>query len=120
LKEANYGGTIRLGAWPAKIKVKTKLEKAYREYPNENYRLPTVAERHRHRYEFNNDYRERFEQAGLIASATSPDGKLVEAIEIVDHPFFVGVQYHPEYKARPLSPHPLFLAFLKAALEHAK
>ena len=120
LKDANYGGTIRLGAWPAKIKVKTKLEKAYREYPNENYRLPTVAERHRHRYEFNNDYRERFEQAGLIASATSPDGKLVEAIEIVDHPFFVGVQYHPEYKARPLSPHPLFLAFLKAALEHAK
>jgi len=120
LADANYGGTIRLGAWPAKIKTGTKLEKAYLEYPNENYSLPIVEERHRHRYEFNNDYKERLEKAGFMASATSPDGKLVEAIEITDHPFFVGVQYHPEYKARPLSPHPLFLAFLKAALEHAK
>lgn len=117
---SNYGGTIRLGAWPAKIKTGTKLAQAYLKYPNENYHLPVIEERHRHRYEFNNHYKERLEKAGFIASATSPDGRLVEAVEIVDHPFFVGVQYHPEYKARPLSPHPLFLAFLKAALEHAK
>jgi CTP synthase len=74
-----------------------------------------IQERHRHRYEFNNLYRKKFEGKGLIISGTSPDGKLVEAIELKNHPFFVGVQFHPEYKSTPLNPHPLFKAFIKAA-----
>ena len=115
LKQRRYGGTIRLGAWPAKIKPKTKLEQAYKQFPNTHFVLPIVQERHRHRYEFNSKYLSEFEKNGMIASAKSPDGKLVEAIELLDHPFFVGVQYHPEYKSRPLSVHPLFLAFISKA-----
>jgi CTP synthase len=118
LKNKQYGGTIRLGAWPAKVKEGTKLWHAYEKYTNSQFTLPIVAERHRHRYEFNSEYLERFEKAGFIASATSEDGKLVEAMELVDHPFFVGVQYHPEFKARPMSPHPLFLAFMEAAIKN--
>lgn len=106
LKKHQYGGTIRLGNWPCKIKKGTKLAEIYKQ--------DLVNERHRHRYEFNNDYRERLEKAGLIISGTSPDGKLVEAIELVDHPFFIGTQFHPEYIARPLRPHPIFLAFIEA------
>ena len=120
LIRGNYGGTIRLGAWPAKIRKGTKLEKAYVDYPNNNFKLPVVYERHRHRYEFNNTYQEMYEKAGFIAAATSPDDQLVEAIELKSHPFFIGVQYHPEYKSRPLAPHPLFLAFVKAAVEHKR
>lgn len=120
LARKQYGGTIRLGGWPAEVQKGTKLWQAYEKYDNENFELPVVKERHRHRYEFNREYLGRFEKAGLVASAISPDKKLVEAIELKDHPFFVGVQYHPEFKSRPLSPHPIFLAFIEAALEQKK
>ena len=108
IKSKRFGGTIRLGAWPLKIKKGTLLEKIYR-------KNLVLNERHRHRYEFNNKYRERFEKAGFVISGTSPDGNLVEAIELKGHKFFVGTQYHPEYISRALSPHPLFVKFLEAA-----
>ena len=101
------GGTLRLGTYPAKLKAKTTTAKAYGE--------KQVDERHRHRYEYNNAYREDLEKAGLTVSGESPDGTLVEIVEITDHPFFVGVQFHPEFQSRPLKPHPLFRAFVKAA-----
>lgn len=116
LKKRQYGGTIRLGAWPTVIKKNTLLWQIYKDYKNENYRLPVVYERHRHRYEFNTKYYHQFEKNGAVFSAASPDGKLIEAIELKDHPFFLGVQYHPEFKSRPLSPHPIFLAFIKACM----
>ena len=109
LAKHQYGGTIRLGAWPCKILPGTKLSKAYG-------KTGIISERHRHRYEFNNAYHQRFESAGLKISGVSPDGKLVEAIEIPNHPFFIGTQFHPEYKSRPISPHPIFSAFVKACL----
>ena len=109
IKEKGYGGTIRLGGWPCLLKPKTHLAKAYEHFTSQKI----VSERHRHRYEFNNDYREVFENLGLTISGTSPDGKIVEAIEISNHPFFIGVQFHPEYISRPLSPHPLFTEFIK-------
>lgn len=107
LKKKQYGGTIRMGNWPCKLIKDTIVSKAYGSQKN-------VQERHRHRYEFNSSYRKKMEGRGLTISGTSPDGKLVEAIEIADHPFFVGVQFHPEYKSQPLNPHPLFVAFIKA------
>jgi len=82
------------------------------------YRKPIITERHHHRREFNNLYREQLSEAGMIISGTSPDGQLVEAVELADHPWFVGVQFHPEFKSRPTLPHPLFVAFVEAALEH--
>jgi len=109
LKKKQYGGTIRLGAWPCKLNPKSKVAKMYGQ--------TRISERHRHRYEFNNKYRARMEKKGLTIAGTSPDGKLVECISIEDHPFFVGTQYHPEYKSRPLDPHPLFVAFVKACLK---
>ena len=125
-----YGGTIRLGSWPCKLTPKTKLFDAYKKYGEDkeapwnvennfkNIKYETkekiVFERHRHRYEVNNDYREQLERAGLKISGTSPDGKLVEAIELTNHPFFVATQFHPEYISRPLHPHPIFMAFMKA------
>ncbi|MFA7088012.1 MAG: CTP synthase [Patescibacteria group bacterium] len=109
IKEKGYGGTIRLGGWPCLINQGTHLSKAYSKFTKEKI----VSERHRHRYEFNNDYRDMFEKLGLKIAGTSPDGKIVEAIEISGHPFFIGVQFHPEYISRPLSPHPLFTEFLK-------
>lgn len=115
LEEHNFGGTIRLGAYPAVVKSGTKLSRAYQKFANNHYTLPIIKERHRHRYEFNNKYLTQFEKNGMIASATSPDGQLVEAIELSNHPFFIGVQFHPEYKSRPLSVHPLFLAFIEVA-----
>lgn len=130
LAKKQYGGTIRLGSWPCQIKEGTLLDKIYQEYgtdpkaPWHSDRGAVTApegtpnviyERHRHRYEFNNEYREKFEKAGFIISGTSPDGKLVEAIELKNHPFFLGTQFHPEYIARPMTPHPIFLAFVKAA-----
>lgn len=108
IKNKRYGGTIRLGAWPLKIKKGTLLYKIYG-------KDTVFTERHRHRYEFNNKYRSLFEKAGFVISGTSPDGKLVEAIEIKKHKFFLGTQYHPEYISRLLSPHPIFVSFLKAA-----
>lgn len=113
IAEKGYGGTIRLGGWPCRLHPGTRLASAYAKYTKNK----TVSERHRHRYEFNNDYRTRFEELGLIVAGTSPDNQIVEAIELKDHPFFVGVQFHPEYISRPLAPHPLFVAFVKASLE---
>ena len=112
LAKKEYGGTIRLGAWPCKLKPKTKIAKAYRKL--------NISERHRHRYEFNQKYRKAMEKEGLIVSGISPDGKLVEAIELKKHPFFIGVQFHPEYKSRPFAPHPLFKEFVYACLNHQK
>lgn len=106
LEMHQYGGTIRLGAWPCKIKKGTLLDKIYKK--------EEVSERHRHRYEVNNEFREQLEKAGLVICGTSPDGKLVEAVELKNHPFFVGTQFHPEYISRPLSPHPIFIEFVRA------
>ena len=114
LEKHQYGGTIRLGAWPCRILKRSLLYKAYRDGLCEGDSF-TVNERHRHRYEFNNKYLKQFEKEGMKISGVSPDGKLVETVEIPNHPFFVGTQFHPEYKSRPLSPHPLFLEFIKAA-----
>jgi len=109
IAEKGYGGTIRLGGWPCAIVPGTHLAKAYQKFTDQK----VVSERHRHRYEFNNDYREVFTNLGLTIAGTSPDGQIVEAIEIKDHPFFIGVQFHPEYISRPLAPHPLFVEFVK-------
>lgn len=104
-----YGGTMRLGAFRCKLVPNTKVHKLYGK--------DEIYERHRHRYEFNNKYREDFEKAGLVISGTSPNGKLVEMIEIPDHPFFVGTQAHPEFNSRPLKPHPLYLGFIQASIK---
>ena len=103
------GGTMRLGAYPCKIERGTKL--------SELYGALDISERHRHRFEFNNEYSQRLTQAGLAISGKSPDDKLVEAIELTNHPFFIGVQFHPEFKSRPNKPHPLFLGLTRAAAE---
>ena len=84
------------------------------------YQMTSISERHRHRYEFNNDYREKLQECGLVLSGISPDGKLVETVELTDRDFFVGVQYHPEFKSRPNRPHPLFLGFIGAAKNRAE
>lgn len=110
IAKKQYGGTIRLGGWPCKIVAGTHLAHAYEDkFGNKR----VVSERHRHRYEFNNAYRQRFEKRGLVIAGTSPDGNIVEAVELSNHPFFVGVQFHPEYISRPLDPHPLFVEFVK-------
>ena len=106
----NLGGTMRLGAYPCVLAEGSLAEKCYRERE--------ISERHRHRYEVNNDYRERFEAAGVVFSGTSPDGALVEIVELPGHPFFIAVQFHPELKSRPGRPHPLFREFVAAALDH--
>lgn len=116
IAEHGYGGTIRLGGWPCLMKDGSRLKGAYQKFGNQD----TVSERHRHRYEFNNKYRELMESKGLTISGTSPDGQIVEAIELSDHPFFVGVQFHPEYISRPLAPHPLFVDFVKVCREIKK
>lgn len=106
-EEKDKGGTLRLGSYPCKIKEGTKLY--------ECYKSTEIAERHRHRYEFNNEFRDALTSCGLVLAGTSPDGRLVETIELEDHPFFVGVQFHPEFKSRPNRPHPLFAGFVSAA-----
>lgn len=108
----DYGASMRLGAWDAVVKKGTK---AYQAYGTDK-----ISERHRHRFEVNNLYRERLEEAGFIVSATSPDGHLVEIMELKDHPFFVGSQFHPEFKSRPLKPQPLFRDFMAAAKKSKK
>lgn len=128
LAEHQYGGTIRLGAYPCRLKTGSLLDKLYKDLdidgeaawkqpkPGEK-KLPgnhLVFERHRHRYEFNNAFRKRYEGKGMVFSGISPDGKLVEAIELPNHPFFIGTQFHPEYISRPLTPHPVFVGFVKA------
>ncbi len=110
--EIDKGGTLRLGAYPCRIQPNTALAGCYG--------VPDICERHRHRYEFNNVYREAFEAAGLTFSGLSPDGRLVEAAELGGRPFYIGVQFHPEFKSRPDKPHPLFQGFLAAAKAHAK
>jgi CTP synthase len=103
------GGTMRLGAQPAHLTPGSKSAGAYRR--------PIISERHRHRYEFNNLYRQQFAAAGLIVAGTSPDGTLVEILELENHPWFVSVQFHPEFKSKPTAPHPLFAGFVGAAVE---
>lgn len=106
VKYHKLGGTQRLGSWEWKAKKGTIFEKAYKS--------TTGADRHRHRYEFNNEYRKALEKKGMVISATTKDDRLVEALELKGHPFFVGVQFHPELKSRPLHPHPLYMAFMAA------
>ena len=106
--ETDKGGTLRLGAYPCKIVPGTLMEKCYGE--------ALISERHRHRYEFNNQFRDALAAAGLTLSGLSPDGSIVETVEVSGHPFYLGVQFHPEFKSRPNRPHPLFLGFLEAAL----
>ncbi|MGN0660247.1 MAG: CTP synthase, partial [Oscillospiraceae bacterium] len=107
--EIDKGGTLRLGAYPCKIAEGTKLL--------ECYQSDLIHERHRHRYEFNNDYREVLTENGLVISGTSPDGRIVETVEVPENKFYVGVQFHPEFKSRPNRAHPLFKGLVKAALE---
>ncbi len=106
----DLGGTMRLGAAPCDLRRRSKAAAAYGTL--------RISERHRHRYEFNNDYREQMEKAGLVATGTNPDNHLVEIVELRDHPWFVGVQFHPELKSTVENPHPLFVAFIKAAMEY--
>ena len=107
--DIDKGGTLRLGAYPCRIQPNTTMEKCYKS--------AEISERHRHRYEFNNEYREALTSAGLTLSGLSPDGRLVETVELSDRPFYVGVQFHPEFKSRPNKPHPLFEGFVGASLE---
>jgi len=107
----DMGGTMRLGLYPCHLQKGTIAGDAYQE--------EVVAERHRHRFEFNNHYRELLQERGMCFSGLSPDGRLVEIAELVDHPFMVGTQFHPEFLSRPNRPHPLFLAFMQAAADHA-
>ncbi len=106
------GGTLRLGAYPCHIQPGTQMYRAYGK--------SDISERHRHRYEFNNDYREVLTRAGLVLSGTSPDGYIVETVELPGSDFYIGVQYHPEFKSRPNKPHPLFLGLIEAALKKAE
>ncbi len=109
-EESDLGGTLRLGAYPCVLKEETNASAAYQ--------MDEISERHRHRFEFNNDYREELEKNGLVIAGTSPDNNLVEIIEIDDHPWFLGCQFHPEFKSKPMKPHPLFRDFISAALLH--
>lgn len=101
---------MRLGAYPCILQEGTTAHRAYGK--------KEISERHRHRYEFNNVFRGRLEQAGLVLSGASPDGQLVEVIEVPGHPWFLGCQFHPEFKSRPMDPHPLFVSFIRAALDY--
>ena len=111
-EDSDMGGTLRLGAYPCKLIEGTLAGKAYQQ--------AEISERHRHRYEFNNLFREQLEEAGLVVSGTSPDDTLVEIVELADHPWFLGCQFHPEFKSKPMKPHPLFREFIKASLENKK
>lgn len=109
LQEKHYGGTMRLGTYKCKVVPKTIAARAYRK--------PLILERHRHRYELNNEYKEKLEKKGFVVSGINPERNLVEIGELKDHPFFLGTQFHPELKSRPLSPHPLFVEFIKACVK---
>jgi CTP synthase len=104
-KNVKKGGTMRLGSYACKVKTGSILHDAYKE--------STIHERHRHRYEFNNSYKKDFEKAGMIFSGTSPDGNLMEVIELKDHRWYLACQFHPEFKSRPVTGHPLFKAFIE-------
>lgn len=109
-EESDLGGTLRLGAYPCVLTENTNAALAYQ--------ADEISERHRHRFEFNNAYRKKLEENGLVVSGASPDNNLVEIIEIADHPWFLGCQFHPEFKSKPMKPHPLFRDFISAALAH--
>jgi CTP synthase len=109
--DKNLGGTMRLGSYEARLKKNSLIHKIYKS--------SKINERHRHRYEVNINYKENFEEKGMIFSGLSPDQKLPEIIELKDHPWFIGVQFHPEFKSRPLSPHPLFSSFIKAVKKNS-
>jgi len=106
------GGTMRLGGYACSLKKGSKVQKAYN--------TEMVRERHRHRYEFNNDFMEEYENHGMVPTGINPESGLVEIMEQIDHPWFVGTQFHPEYRSTVLNPHPLFIAFLKASMENQK
>ena len=110
--KGDLGGTMRLGAYRAELLPGSKIASIYG--------TTSISERHRHRYEVNTAYRKRLEEKGLIFSGMSPDGVLPETVEISDHPWFIGVQFHPELKSRPFAPHPLFASFVAAALEQSR
>jgi CTP synthase len=107
---SDMGGTMRLGAYPCKLVPETLAAQAYR--------TDEISERHRHRYEFNNQFKQALEDAGMVVGGTSPDGELVEMVELKDHPWFLGCQFHPEFKSRPMDPHPLFRDYIRAALRY--
>jgi CTP synthase len=109
---SDYGGTMRLGAYKCQLKPKSKISEAYGS--------DSISERHRHRYEFNNEYLKDFEKNGMLATGINPETGLVEVFEDKSHPWFVGVQFHPEYKSTVDEPHPLFVAFINAALKNKK
>jgi CTP synthase len=104
------GGTMRLGAYECELAPGSLAESVYKSNP--------ISERHRHRYEVNPAYKDRLAEFGLVFSGKSPDGKFIEMIELVDHPWFLGTQAHPELKSKPLAPHPLFASFIRAAYNH--
>jgi CTP synthase len=108
----NLGGTMRLGAYSCQLKEGSLAKKAYG--------TSLISERHRHRYEFNNKYKQACEEKGLLFSGTLQNASLCEIVEVKDHPWMLGVQFHPEFKSQPLNPHPLFRDFMKAALENKK
>ena len=110
--EDDLGGSMRLGAYPCTLKPGSRVQEAYG--------AQDIEERHRHRYEVNINYREKLEQAGLLFSGLSPDGELPEIVELPEHPWFIGVQYHPELKSKPFDPHPLFTSFVAAAVAQSR
>ena len=111
-EEGDLGGTMRLGAYPAHLRPGSKIAAIYG--------VTEISERHRHRYEVNMSYRERLEEKGMVFAGLSPDGLLPETVEFADHPWFIGVQYHPELKSRPFEPHPLFASFIAAAIDQSR
>jgi CTP synthase len=111
-ESSDKGGTMRLGAYPCLLAEDTFAMNAYKE---EN-----ISERHRHRFEFNNEYKDKLVESGLVISGTSPDHDLVEIVELKDHPWYLGCQFHPEFKSKPMTPHPLFKAFIRAALKNKR
>ncbi|MFT6497838.1 MAG: CTP synthase [Alphaproteobacteria bacterium] len=112
VQDNDLGGTMRLGAYNAYLVIGSKVEKIYKK--------EVISERHRHRFEVNSKYCDQFKKVGVSFSGMSPDNKLPEIVEINDHPWFIGVQYHPELKSRPFDPHPLFVSFVLAALEQSR
>ena len=108
-EQVSKGGTLRLGSYPCRIADHTRMRRCYG--------TEMIQERHRHRYEFNNDYRSLLEENGLCLCGQSPDGYIVEAVELSDRRFYIGVQFHPEFKGRPTRPHPLFVGLIRASLE---
>ena len=109
---SDKGASMRLGAYSCRIEKNSMASKAYQK--------EEISERHRHRYEFNNEFLDRLKEAGMVISGTSPNGELVEIVEIGDHPWFLGCQFHPEFKSRPMEPHPLFRDFIGASLKNSQ